>query len=213
MKRHLFLEGDMRLGKSQIIQQALLPYGEMSGGFFVQRIYVGDRYQAFTLNSLEDKEKYVLEKHVQSISEVEPFLYCTGNRWEVQKEIFIKTGLRALKRARAERKKIILMDEIGGVELAFPEFTNLLMEVLDGYISCLGVLKTSRNAGKMDQKLGNQKGCFEREEVLEKIKKHPQVELLLVKEENLQEALFKVNSFVRGCMNAGGKSMVRGADR
>ncbi len=47
----------------------------------------------------------------------------------------------------------------------------------------------------------------------EKIKKHPQVELLLVKEENLQETLFKVNSFVRGCMNAGGKSMVRGADR
>ncbi|UNC91353.1 nucleoside-triphosphatase [Candidatus Contubernalis alkaliaceticus] len=117
MKIHLMLEGDIRLGKSQIIRQSLLPYGDLSGGFFVQRIYVGESYQGFTVNSLGNMETYVLEKHVQNLSEVEPFFYRSGSRWKVRGEVFIKTVTNALRRAEAQGKKIILMDEIGGVEL------------------------------------------------------------------------------------------------
>lgn len=214
MKKHLFLEGDMRLGKSHIIRQALLPYEGKIGGFFAQRVYVEERYQAFILNELEDIKRYNLERRVQNISEVNPFLYCSGDRWEIRKEVFAETALRALKRAGTQRKKVILMDEIGGVELGIPDFVNLLMEVLKGDISCLGVLKSSKNAAKMRQKLAVKKSRSpEKEAVMNRIKKHPQVELLLVTEENLQEASLKVNSFVRRCMDAGGKSLVKGADR
>ena len=49
------------------------------------------------------------------------------------------TAIRYLRMSKG--KKLILLDEIGGVEMLIPEFREELYEVLNGEIPCLGVLK------------------------------------------------------------------------
>lgn len=198
MKKHLFLEGGIRSGKSSLIRSLVMPYLKKTGGFFVQRIYIGETYKAFSIKPVINKETYVLEKHVQSLENMDNiFLYCDKKgKWVKKEDEFIKAALTYLNDAERNNKRLILMDEIGGSELNFPYFVNRVTELLDGQISCLGVLKSSKNTAKYLKKVKDEDLILTRKFVLDRIRNHSDVDILTFDRHNFEETEKRLKSFI-----------------
>ncbi len=203
MKRHLFLQGDIAVGKSTLLRETLLPHLENVGGFYVQRVFRGKEYAAFQLQPLGNTEDYQLNKYVERLPEKENlFLYCDeNNKWYTQLAILEKKGVLFLQRSRKEKKQIILMDEIGGVDLHCPLFIQSVLQILDGPQPTLGVLKAPRNIKKLNSSLAEPENKVKKmEKTLTAIKEHPLIELLEVNRENYAEIKLRVEAFVKNAL-------------
>ena len=137
MKKHFFLEGPIQEGKSTLIRKLIGDHLIDVGGFSSQRL-VNDSGKTVGFRIVPASEAMELtKKYSPHLSDV--FLYFDGNKTKMTSEIFVDTAIKYLRKSQG--KKLILLDEIGGVEMLMPEFRAQLYEVLEGEIPCLGVLK------------------------------------------------------------------------
>jgi nucleoside-triphosphatase len=137
MKKHFFIEGPIQEGKSTLIRGLIKEHLTQVGGFSSQRLFNDDgETVGFRIVPAAEAMDLTM-KYSPELSDV--FLYFEGRETEKNPEIFTDTAIRYLKEGRG--KKLILLDEIGGIELLMPEFKEALYEILGGGIPCLGVLK------------------------------------------------------------------------
>lgn len=136
MRRRLFLTGNIGCGKSTAILTAIGDKLPAFGGFLTKRIRdEGGHGAAFTLCAPDGSRAAV-------------FLDCTSGTPVIHWEVFqtlapeLMTG------------KIVILDEIGGMELLCPEFMDALNALLETDIPILGVLKGDTAANAMIRKLG-----------------------------------------------------------
>ena len=203
MKCHLFLQGDIGIGKSTLIRRYILPHVNHVGGYFVRRIFMSKntkRYVGFAINQLDAKQDLSLNLYVNNLEDVKGlFLYkdALGN-WNQRPEVFAQIACNSLKKAISRRKKLILMDEIGGVELEDISFSNLVLNTLDEHlIHCLN----SVNYEKVRKATGEKRGtAFGRVlNTYNKIKKHNKVELLIFHDRgDLSAGEKRLRAFVGG---------------
>jgi len=145
MTKHLFLEGTIQTGKSTLLRRMLAPYMNEIGGFSSQRLTdETGRTIAFRIVSVQDTRLTVpYEETPESI-----FRIVTDDVKGLNKpEIFESEGLKYL--TGNDGKKLILLDEIGGIELRNDAFRIELFRLLKGDIPCIGVIKQEQNAGTM----------------------------------------------------------------
>lgn len=145
MFKHLFLEADSGAGKSTLIRKIIAPYINETGGFTSQRLQnENNETIAFRIVPASDLRLAVpYENTPESI-----FRIITEDVRGLNKpEIFESEGLKHL--TDNSGKKLILLDEIGGIELRNDAFRNKLHEVLAGDIPCIGVIKQNHKAAKM----------------------------------------------------------------
>ena len=136
MKRRLFLTGTIGCGKSTAILTAVGDKLSSFGGFLTKRIRDEQGHAAaFTLCAPDGSREAV-------------FLDCTSGKPVIHWEVFqalapeLMTG------------NIVILDEIGGMELLCPEFMAALNALLETDIPILGVLKGDTAANAMIRKLG-----------------------------------------------------------
>lgn len=120
MKRRLFLTGPMGCGKSTAIANALGEKLPAAGGFLTRRYR--EPYLHFTLESPDGSRK-------------ETFLEFADGKPQLYTEVFETLGTQLL------TGRYLLMDEIGGIELLCPGFTDALETVLKSDIPIIGVMK------------------------------------------------------------------------
>ena len=145
MYRHLFLEADSGAGKSTLIRKIIAPYIDEVGGFTSQRLQnENDETIAFRIVPAQNLHLAVpYEDTPESI-----FRIITEDVRGLNKpEIFESEGLKYL--TDNDGKKLILLDEIGGIELRNDAFRKKLHEVLAGDIPCIGVIKQNQKAARM----------------------------------------------------------------
>lgn len=130
MKRHLFLTGPIGCGKSTAIVSALGNRLPQCGGFLTRRYRLPHLH--FTLESPDGKVK-------------ETFLDFASGKPQATLSVFSERYLQG---------NVLLLDEIGGIELLNPEFTDALETVLNRDIPILGVIKGQGPAGALIEKLG-----------------------------------------------------------
>ncbi len=149
MKSNLFFEGPARIGKSTVLRRALLPYLSDLGGFVVQRLIdpTGSAV-AYRLVSLDDIRRLGVKGESLFLAVDAPytpahldkqngiFLWTSPRRFDGT--VFETVGMDCL---QATANKIILMDEIGGVDLLSPVFHECLNGVLKGSTPCIGIMK------------------------------------------------------------------------
>lgn len=133
MKRRLFLTGPMGCGKSTAIVRALGSHMARCGGFLTRRYR--EPYLHFTLESPDGRT-------------VEPFLAFPHGKPRLELDVFSRLGVSLLD------GNILLLDEIGGVELLCPEFVEALTTALQSDIPILGVMKGEAPAGALMEALG-----------------------------------------------------------
>ncbi|MBQ1400956.1 MAG: hypothetical protein IIY99_01265 [Firmicutes bacterium] len=164
MAKHLFLEGPIQSGKSTLIKNCLREFGGTPGGFSCKR-YLDESgsIRAFGLVSPTDFDvDGVYDPQIHGdpdngIRAKDPgiFLIKGAAGMKADTDAFIRAGIRLLDEPK--HADLILMDEIGGVELMSDEFREKLDEVLAGNIPCIGVLKQQSHAKVMQKHHGGER--------------------------------------------------------
>lgn len=155
---NLFIEGPIQTGKSTFIRKVLRdvfgPSLEGVAGFTSQRLTdAGGQLLGFRLAPAEAALTVVCDP--AATDNVFKQFTPTGTR--VDMNVFETAGIRymdeALEAAKAGQAQVILLDEIGGHELASEAFRRKLYQVLDSEYPCVGVVKSPDNTRRMDPAL------------------------------------------------------------
>lgn len=130
MKRRLFLTGPIGCGKSTAIQAALSSRLSRCGGFLTRRYR--EPHLHFMLETPDGAQK-------------ERFLDFSTGKPEVDLQVFSTVSFQG---------EVLVLDEIGGIELLNPAFTESLEAALSSKRPILGVIKGEGPAGALIEKLG-----------------------------------------------------------
>jgi len=170
MKKHILLTGKPGVGKTSVIKKIIPLLGTSAGGFFTEEIRVMDRRMGFRIVTLDGEEGIMA--HVDCNSN-----YKVG-KYRVDLDSFEKAAIPALENAMRD-KSIIVIDEIGKMELFSTKLRELVRNILDGEKPLLCVIKENgdafteeiKNRGDIDLvtvNYGNREGLPEK--VLEMLK-------------------------------------------
>jgi nucleoside-triphosphatase len=149
MGSFLFLEGDSGEGKTTLLFKCLQSYKKKIGGFYSQKLInaTGDT-RGFRM--IPASEAWIPSLPYQKgISNV--FIEKTETGWEKRLEFFDTEGVNML--SIGKEQKLILMDEIGGVELLSSKFMNAFYQCIDGDFPCIGVIKSRKNFQSMSTRV------------------------------------------------------------
>lgn len=157
---NLFLEGPIQEGKSTLIREVLKAHKNV-GGFTVQRMNFPtkgeEKRTGFRLMAADAPIKAhtcvtTTDKNLLASDGVFKLIGPEGSK--VNLDVFETKGVELLKQslkdAKAGKIKLVLLDEIGGHEMACKKFCKALNELLDSDIPCIGVIKQYEDAKKMD---------------------------------------------------------------
>lgn len=197
--KKLLLQGKSGIGKSTLIQKIILPYKSQIGGFYVSRLCEEERCIGFRLNNLQATSNYLLKERVAAsfdpVKEENVFLYHKEGLWHYDLQVFEQYAKPYSQEQDHLEIKLMLMDEIGGVELGCEVFRDYLLQLLEVPIPCLGVLKTLERREHVESMTGIQKKEKVQDELFyKKIAKATKVYTLL--EEDRIETEEAVQAFV-----------------
>ncbi len=137
MKKHILLTGKPGVGKTSIIKKIIPLLGTSAGGFFTEEIRVMDRRMGFRIVTLDGEEGIMA--HVDCNSN-----YKVG-KYRVDLDSFERVAIPALESAM-KNKLIIVIDEIGKMELFSAKFRELVRNILDSEKPLLSVIKENGDA-------------------------------------------------------------------
>jgi nucleoside-triphosphatase len=118
----LLLTGPPGIGKTTIVQKVLSGIEIGAGGFYTEEIREGGRRVGFSLKTLEGEEG--IFAHIDNRGE-----YRVG-RYGVDIDRFEAMAILALEKALKE-KELVVIDEIGTMELFSQTFKDMVMRILD----------------------------------------------------------------------------------
>lgn len=147
---HIFLTGEIQIGKSTVIRETVRNLGIRPGGFVTE--FEGSREawpKTLYIKSVDGKKRALAAK------------VCENERPHVYREAFEGLGVELLK--QAHNAPLILMDECGRFEQQAEFFQKQVLTLLDGQVPVLGVVRKLPYASWLDT-----------------IKAHPRVHLIEV---------------------------------
>lgn len=129
MKTNLFLTGEIGVGKSTILQNALKEMNISIGGYVTERIFDG-YYRKYIVKSLyEDIEQYTIVKVDSRDNSKEGFIESFEN------------GVVSILDKSLKYTDLIILDELGSAENNIDIFTTKIFQLLDSKKIVFGVLK------------------------------------------------------------------------
>lgn len=149
---HIFLTGEIQIGKSTAIREVVRRLGLQPGGFLTE--FEGGREEwpkTLYLKSLDGNQQAVAAR------------ICENERPHVYTEAFDVLGVKLLRQAKSF--PLIVMDECGRFEQQSRPFQKQVLSLLDGQVPVLGVVRKLPYASWLDT-----------------IKAHPGVQLIEVTE-------------------------------
>lgn len=125
MGKTLLLTGPSQCGKTTIIRKIVEALGARAGGFYTEEIFGPGGRQGFELITLDGKRVTLSHKDLRG-----PKVPQVG-RYGVDVDVLEKVGVAALK-AAAQAGKIVIVDEIGKMELLSPRFRDTVLQIILG---------------------------------------------------------------------------------
>jgi nucleoside-triphosphatase len=122
MHKNLILAGKPASGKTTLIKEVCRRRLERLGGFYTEEIKEGNERQGFLLKTFDGKEGVLARKGMKSS--------CKLNKYGIDLGVLEGIGIAALGRA-LEEKDIIVIDEIGSMEIVSDHFRRQLLECLN----------------------------------------------------------------------------------
>lgn len=137
MKKHILLSGKPGIGKTSVIKKILPLAGLDAGGFFTEEIRVMDRRMGFRIVTLDGTDGILA--HIECNSN-----YKVG-KYRVDLDSFEKIAIPALEDA-IKNKSIVVIDEIGTMELFSLKFRELVSKILNSDKTLLCTIKENGDA-------------------------------------------------------------------
>lgn len=133
----LFLEGQKEIGKSYLLREALLPYKNITAGYMVQRLFDDGIKVGFRVVTLEGDFPELDAQYSPQLSGL--FISPQGRTLQPLEDAIVHTM------NNLQGKSIILLDEVGGIELTSPTYKNALTQLLGSGLPVFGVIKSEEN--------------------------------------------------------------------
>jgi nucleoside-triphosphatase len=165
MKRAFLLTGKPGTGKTALIKEALAATKFKRGGFYTEEIRTGGIRQGFKIVTLDGQEAILAHVGISSPHQV--------SKYKVDTDTLDRVGVSVLRRALKE-SDLIVIDEIGKMELLSPQFGEAVTQAINSGKKVLGTIMLNPHP------------------FADEIKRHPKVEVLLVTRDNRTEVMKEV---------------------
>jgi len=162
MKQVYLLTGRPGTGKTSLIKQAIAGMKGKAGGFYTEEIREQGVRKGFRLVTLDGQEAILAHIDIHSPYRV--------SRYGVDTDSLDRVGVSALNRA-AEECDLVVIDEIGKMELFSANFRRTVSEMIGSRKKILGTIMLNPNSWA------------------DAIKSQPQVDLVTVTRANHQDVL------------------------
>lgn len=141
--KNLFLEGDKFIGKSTLLKEVILATGRSVSGFYVERrINNLGQIVGFELRSAKE---WLQQNPDRTPIDDHCFIQTKDGRRTRNLQVFETFGKALLEEAKSRSADIILLDEIGGIELLSKSFTDELLVTIEQPKKIMGVFKSEAN--------------------------------------------------------------------
>ena len=130
----VLITGPPGCGKTTLIRKAITKLGVAAAGFYTEEIRSAGRREGFALVTLDGRRTTLASVRIRSPHRV--------SRYGVDLEALETVGLPALENADA---KLLVIDEIGKMELLSPRFQEAVVRALDGATPLLASIMISRH--------------------------------------------------------------------
>lgn len=118
----LILTGAPGVGKTTIVKQVIAELGDRAGGFYTEEIQGPGGRKGFRVITLDGRQATLAHVDVRSRSKV--------GRYGVDVAAFERVGVAALRQA-IESSEIVVLDEIGKMELFSSQFKSAVFKAMD----------------------------------------------------------------------------------
>lgn len=133
---NILLTGQPGSGKTTLIKRVLEKANFSVGGFFSNELRRGNQRVGFTLDTLDGERGILAHVDLNTAQKV--------GKYYVDISSIDKVAVTAVQRALGE-KAVIVIDEIGKMELLSEQFRAVLMEALDSPKPVLGTIMKGKN--------------------------------------------------------------------
>ncbi len=170
MKKACLLSGGPGVGKTTIIKQAIGNLQGKAGGFFTEEIRAGGVRQGFRIVTLDGQSATLAHIDIKSPYRV--------SKYGVDIEGLDRVGVSALREATRECD-LVVVDEIGKMELFSPYFKEAVLEAINSEKRVLGTIMLTSHPWA------------------DRIKQHPNVALISVTRVNQRQVLEQVLEWLK----------------
>ena len=136
MKQVYLLTGKPGTGKTSLIKQAVAGMGGKAGGFYTEEIRSGGTRQGFRLVTLDGESAILSHVNIHSPYRV--------SKYGVDIDNLDRVGVSALYKA-AEECDLVIVDEIGKMELFSANFREAVLQIIDSRKRVLGTIMLNAN--------------------------------------------------------------------
>jgi nucleoside-triphosphatase len=169
MKQAYLLTGRPGTGKTSIIKQVVAGMKGRAGGFYTEEMRSRGVREGFRLVTLDGQSAILAHTSIHS-----PYLV---SKYGVDIDSLDRVGVSALRRATKECD-LVVIDEIGKMELFSNNFREAVLEIIDSGKRVLGTIMLNSNP------------CADA------IKRRPQVNLIAVTRTNYSQVLEKLGHWL-----------------
>jgi nucleoside-triphosphatase len=171
MKQAYLLTGPPGVGKTTLIKEAITAIEQRAGGFYTREMRSQGVRQGFEIVTLDGASAILA-----SIDFHGP---CRVSKYGVMADNLDNVGVAALRRAIKECA-IVVVDEIGKMELFSPAFREAVLEALDSGKKLLGTIMLAPHPWA------------------DRIKQDPRVEVVMVSRANHQQVAQELLAWLKG---------------
>ncbi len=159
------MTGQPGTGKTALIKEALARTRVKGGGFYTEEIRTKAIRQGFRIVTLDGREAILAHVNISNPYQVGKYKVDTG--------ALDRVGVSAVQQALQE-SDLVVIDEIGKMELLSPQFKEVVTQAIDSGKKVLGTIMLNPQL------------------FADQIKRHPEVEVLLVTRNNRPQVMKKV---------------------
>jgi nucleoside-triphosphatase len=174
MTKVYLLTGSPGSGKTTIIKKALARTRSEAAGFYTEELRTGGIRQGFSLTTLDGTTTTLAHRTISSPHRV--------GKYGVDITNLDTVGVTALLEA-IDRSDIIVIDEIGKMELFSPHFREAVLKAIDSGKRVLGTIMLNRHP------------------FADRVKEHPDVIIRHISRENREQVLDEISDWLKSSTN------------